>query len=114
MEQGPIIMDGLYIFKDMIHKREITRARIFTTIEAKVSRTFLVGGQTYLTPLEIIMGVTACFKKNIVFTPMVTRALSSFVKAFSAVVVLLFPPSISAVKARTIRPSTQGVHIEVE
>ena len=98
----------------MIHKREITRARISATIEAKVSHTFLAGGQTYLTPLEIIMGVTACFKKNIVFTPMVTRALASFVKAFLAVVVLLFSPLISVVEARTIRPSTQGVHIEVE
>jgi hypothetical protein len=45
---------------------------------------------------------------------MVTRALALVVKASSAVVVLLFGPSISVVKATTIRPSTQGVHTEAE
>ena len=45
---------------------------------------------------------------------MMTRALASVVKASSVVVVLPFSPSISLVKATTIRPSTQGVHTEAE
>jgi len=107
-------MDGLYIFKDLIPKRAMTGARTFVAMKARVSHTFLAGGQAYLTPLEVITGVATCFKKNNVLTSMVTRALALVVKASSAVVVLPFGPSISVVKATTIRPSTQGVHTEAE
>lgn len=51
MEHDLIIMDRLYIFKDLIPKRAMTGARTFAAMEAGVSHTFLAGGQTYLTPL---------------------------------------------------------------
>jgi hypothetical protein len=48
-------------------------------MEAGVNCTSPAGGQAYLTPFKVIIGATAYFKKKIIFTSVVTRALASVV-----------------------------------
>jgi len=66
IEGDPIITDELPIPEDTM-----TETRTLIEIEARGSYTPLLRGQTNLAPhLEVIVGVVACFKRKMVFTPM--------------------------------------------
>lgn len=100
MEDDPIIVNKPSIPEDTISEETMARAK--TPNEKKVK------GQAYLTPLEVIVCIAACFKRKRIFIPIKIGISTLFIDAFMTTIPLP-PPSILAVEATIIGPSTLKV-----
>ena len=100
MEDNPIIVNKPFIPEDTIPEE--------TMVGDKTPNKKEVKGQAYLTPLEVIVCITACFKRKRIFIPRKIGISTLFIDALMTTIHLP-PPPILVVEATIIGPSTSKV-----